>query len=32
MGDDIKNKKDNMVAVLSAVNGDKVSLLLCLRR
>ena len=27
MGDDIKGKKDNMVAVLSAVNGDKVSLL-----
>ena len=27
MGDDIKDKKDNMVAVLSAVNGDKVSLL-----
>ena len=27
MGDDIKSKKDNMVAVLSAVNGDKVSLL-----
>ena len=26
-GDDIKSKKDNMVAVLSAVNGDKVSLL-----
>ena len=25
--DDIKGKKDNMVAVLSAVNGDKVSLL-----
>ena len=27
MGDDIKSKKENMVAVLSAVNGDKVSLL-----
>ena len=27
MGDDITGKKDNMVAVLSAVNGDKVSLL-----
>ena len=27
MGDDIKGKKDNMVAVLSAVNGNKVSLL-----
>ena len=27
MGDDIKAKKPNMVAVLSAVNGEKVSLL-----